>query len=207
MRYARNWPVLTAYDDLAAYAAHKGGRIPTEPELRLFLDTYQLSYAEGANAGFRHWHPLPATAARPSAAGRRALARLKSASTAGLRAVSSFHSYCRENARRVSGARNPDEGQFQDDSAVVDRDQPVATTHATHIRWGFHPNERGATHTHNSQVQTKEAGDLDFVEGFLAGAKAKLVQELQSTPTPIARTPTSSGRKGRFMPRRKATGA
>ncbi|KAJ3001913.1 hypothetical protein NUW54_g6140 [Trametes sanguinea] len=49
--------------------------------------------------------------------------------------------------------------------------------------------------------------DLDFVEGFLAGAKAKLVQELQSTPTPIARTPTSSGRKGRFMPRRKATGA
>ncbi|KAI9056454.1 hypothetical protein FKP32DRAFT_1465244 [Trametes sanguinea] len=49
--------------------------------------------------------------------------------------------------------------------------------------------------------------DLDFVEGFLAGAKAKLVQELQSTPTPIARTPTSGGRKGRFMPRRKATGA
>ena len=62
MRYARHWPVLTAYDDLKAYAAHKGGRIPSEPELRLFLDTYQVGYAEGANTGFRHWHPLPATA-------------------------------------------------------------------------------------------------------------------------------------------------
>ncbi|OSD00482.1 hypothetical protein PYCCODRAFT_684034 [Trametes coccinea BRFM310] len=49
--------------------------------------------------------------------------------------------------------------------------------------------------------------DLDFVEGFLAGAKAKLVQELQSTPTPIARTPTTGGKKARFMPRRKASGA
>ncbi|KAH9936844.1 C-type lectin protein [Epithele typhae] len=62
MRYARHWPCLTAYDDLAAFAAHKGGRIPREAELRLFLDAYQVSYAEGANTGFRHWHPLPATA-------------------------------------------------------------------------------------------------------------------------------------------------
>ncbi len=62
MAYARHWPVLTAYDDLAAYAKHKGGRIPTEAELRLFLDTYQVSYEQGANTGFRHWHPLPATA-------------------------------------------------------------------------------------------------------------------------------------------------
>ena len=35
MEYARHWPVLTAYDDLAAYAAQKGGRIPSEAELRL----------------------------------------------------------------------------------------------------------------------------------------------------------------------------
>ncbi|KAI0352516.1 hypothetical protein OH77DRAFT_1409131 [Trametes cingulata] len=70
MRYARHWPVLTAYDDLAAYAAHKGGRIPTEPELRLFLDTYQVTYSEGANAGFRHWHPLPATAGSAEQGGR-----------------------------------------------------------------------------------------------------------------------------------------
>ncbi|CDO68594.1 hypothetical protein BN946_scf184996.g25 [Trametes cinnabarina] len=55
--------------------------------------------------------------------------------------------------------------------------------------------------------------DLDFVEGFLAGAKAKLVQELQNTPATspamMTRTPTvASGKKGRFMmPRRKATNA
>ena len=70
MRYARHWPVLTAYDDMCVYAAHKGGRIPTEAELRLFLDTYQVSYAEGANTGFRHWHPLPATAGGAENGGR-----------------------------------------------------------------------------------------------------------------------------------------
>ncbi|KAI1792532.1 C-type lectin protein [Ganoderma leucocontextum] len=70
MEHARDWPVLTAYDDLAAYAKHKGGRIPTEAELRLFLDTYQVSYGEGANTGFRHWHPLPATAGLETEGGR-----------------------------------------------------------------------------------------------------------------------------------------
>ncbi|KAL1746203.1 C-type lectin protein [Schizophyllum fasciatum] len=59
---ARHWPVLTAYDDLAVYAASKGGRLPTEPELRLFLDTYDAGHAGGANVGFRNWHPVPATA-------------------------------------------------------------------------------------------------------------------------------------------------
>lgn len=59
MVYARHWPVLTSYDDLAAFASSKGGRIPTEPELRLFLDKYQISYEEGANVGFRNWHPMP----------------------------------------------------------------------------------------------------------------------------------------------------
>ena len=59
MAVARHWPVLTAYDDLAAFARWKGGRIPREPELRLFLDMYQVSYEEGANTGFRAWHPMP----------------------------------------------------------------------------------------------------------------------------------------------------
>ena len=70
LAHAQHWPVLTAYDDLCAYARAKGGRVPTEPELRLFLDTYQVSYAEGANTGFRHWHPLPATAGLDECAGR-----------------------------------------------------------------------------------------------------------------------------------------
>lgn len=62
MEYAQHWPCLTAYDDLLAYARSKGGRIPTEHELRLFLDKYQVGHEEGANVGFRNWHPLPATA-------------------------------------------------------------------------------------------------------------------------------------------------
>lgn len=56
---AKDWPVLTAYDDLAAYARAKGGRLPTEPELRLFLDTFDVGHDGGANVGFRNWHPVP----------------------------------------------------------------------------------------------------------------------------------------------------
>ncbi|KAI0366508.1 hypothetical protein BV20DRAFT_639257 [Pilatotrama ljubarskyi] len=63
-------------------------------------------------------------------------------------------------------------------------------------------------------------GDLDFVEGFLAGAKASLVRELEKTAVaaevaaaaaPIGRAPTdvrydppASGRKGRFMQKKTA---
>ncbi|KAK7045684.1 hypothetical protein VNI00_007517 [Paramarasmius palmivorus] len=62
MNIAQHWPVLTSYDDLLAYARSKGGRLPTEPELRLFFDTYDVGFEGGANVGFRHWHPVPATA-------------------------------------------------------------------------------------------------------------------------------------------------
>ncbi|KAK1229139.1 hypothetical protein PQX77_007809 [Marasmius sp. AFHP31] len=62
MSVAQHWPVLTSYDDLSVYARSKGGRLPTEPELRLFLDTYDVGFEGGANVGFRNWHPVPATA-------------------------------------------------------------------------------------------------------------------------------------------------
>jgi len=62
MKFAKHWPVLTSYDGLVTYAKSKGGRLPTEPELRLFLDTYNVGYECGANVGFRNWHPAPATA-------------------------------------------------------------------------------------------------------------------------------------------------
>ncbi|KAI0325733.1 hypothetical protein GY45DRAFT_1374535 [Cubamyces sp. BRFM 1775] len=59
------------------------------------------------------------------------------------------------------------------------------------------------------------AQDMDFVEGFLAGAKAQLVQDhAKSTPpvaviaSPLARTATAvSGKKGRFISRKKVPGA
>jgi hypothetical protein len=59
MDVARHWPVLTSYDDLSLYAHWKGGRLPTEPELRMFFDVYEVGYEGGANVGFRNWHPVP----------------------------------------------------------------------------------------------------------------------------------------------------
>ncbi|KAI6016236.1 hypothetical protein EDC04DRAFT_2903331 [Pisolithus marmoratus] len=61
IRVAWDWPVLTSYNNLSVYARVKGGRIPTEPELRVFLDKFESGYEGGANTGFRNWHPVPAT--------------------------------------------------------------------------------------------------------------------------------------------------
>lgn len=56
---ARHWPVLTDHDGLSTYATVKGGRLPTEAELRLFHDKFDCGYEGGANVGFRNWHPVP----------------------------------------------------------------------------------------------------------------------------------------------------
>ncbi|PIL22429.1 hypothetical protein GSI_15117 [Ganoderma sinense ZZ0214-1] len=61
MKIAQHWPIKTSFDNLSVYANVKGGRIPTEPELRLFLDKFECGYEGGANIGFRNWHPVPAT--------------------------------------------------------------------------------------------------------------------------------------------------
>jgi len=70
MYVAQHWPVLTAYDDLCAYAKSRGGRLPTEAELRLFLNEYEVGYEGGGNSGFRNWHPVPATAGLDENQGR-----------------------------------------------------------------------------------------------------------------------------------------
>lgn len=59
IKIARNWPIITSCDNLSTYANVKGGRLPTEPELRLFLDKFNCGYEGGANNGFRNWHPVP----------------------------------------------------------------------------------------------------------------------------------------------------
>ena len=61
MKIAQHWPIKTSYDNLSVYASVKGGRIPTESELRVFLDKFECGYEGGANVGFRNWHPVPAT--------------------------------------------------------------------------------------------------------------------------------------------------
>lgn len=59
MDIAFHWPIWTTYDDLSTYAGAKGGRIPTEQELRLFYDKFIVGYEDGANVGFRNWHHVP----------------------------------------------------------------------------------------------------------------------------------------------------
>ncbi|KAH9829636.1 uncharacterized protein C8Q71DRAFT_789256 [Rhodofomes roseus] len=61
IKIAWHWPIITSFDNLSTYASVKGGRIPTEPELRLFLDMFECGYEGGGNVGFRNWHPIPAT--------------------------------------------------------------------------------------------------------------------------------------------------
>ncbi|KAJ3786335.1 C-type lectin protein [Lentinula aff. detonsa] len=70
LQIAHTWPVLTAYDDLEAYAKSKGGRMPTEGELRLFLDTYEVGYEGGGDSGFRNWHPVCPTTGPNSPSGK-----------------------------------------------------------------------------------------------------------------------------------------
>ncbi|KIO25639.1 hypothetical protein M407DRAFT_236775 [Tulasnella calospora MUT 4182] len=57
MSVAANWPFVSAYDDLDAFAKWKGGRLPNEVELRAYMDMYEGS--EESNIGFRNWHPVP----------------------------------------------------------------------------------------------------------------------------------------------------
>ncbi|RPD62283.1 hypothetical protein L226DRAFT_532692 [Lentinus tigrinus ALCF2SS1-7] len=70
MKIAQHWPIITSYDNLSTYASVKGGRIPTEPELRLFLDKFECGYEGGANIGFRNWHPTPASTGGPKDEGK-----------------------------------------------------------------------------------------------------------------------------------------
>lgn len=62
MKLAASWPLMASRDELCAFAASKGGRLPTEAELRALWAHPQGPRPAGvaANIGFRHWHPTPA---------------------------------------------------------------------------------------------------------------------------------------------------
>jgi formylglycine-generating enzyme required for sulfatase activity len=61
---------MTSYDDFSTYAIVKGGRLPTESELRLFYDQFESGYEGGANWGFRNWHAIPSTTGGEKDGGR-----------------------------------------------------------------------------------------------------------------------------------------
>lgn len=55
------WPLMASKLEIEAYARSKGGRLPTEPELRRLWDSEEGPRPAGllANVGFRNWHPIP----------------------------------------------------------------------------------------------------------------------------------------------------
>jgi formylglycine-generating enzyme required for sulfatase activity len=63
---ARHWPVQGSGEQLAAYATSKGGRLPSEAELRRFYDDHPVD-VPGRNLGFANWHPVPCV--RPACSG------------------------------------------------------------------------------------------------------------------------------------------
>lgn len=68
---AERWPVQASYNQLAAYAEYKNARLPTEPELRIFLSNNPQDHPT-ANTGFKNWHPVaprPATQDHPASNG------------------------------------------------------------------------------------------------------------------------------------------
>jgi len=58
VEFGKQWPVLTSGKQLTEYAQWKGGRLPKESELRLFLNKYP-THRPGSNVGFENWHPTP----------------------------------------------------------------------------------------------------------------------------------------------------
>jgi len=65
---AYDWPVMASYDQLNAFAQSKGGRIPTEGELRLFMDDQVSRGVVQTNAGwgFQRWWPEPPSLGDPA---------------------------------------------------------------------------------------------------------------------------------------------
>ncbi|WWC86788.1 uncharacterized protein L201_001667 [Kwoniella dendrophila CBS 6074] len=60
---AGKWPLMASKLELEDYAKWKGGRLPTEQELRLFWEHPEGSRTsgEGINTGVKNWHPTPPT--------------------------------------------------------------------------------------------------------------------------------------------------
>lgn len=58
---AGDWPLQASKIEMEEYVKYKGGRLPTEPELRLLWESEQgpRVVGENANVGVKNWHPVP----------------------------------------------------------------------------------------------------------------------------------------------------
>lgn len=66
---ARDWPLIASYEELNAYALSKGGRIPTQAELRLFMDDQAsrglVNAYNNAGWGYQRWWFEPPSLGNP----------------------------------------------------------------------------------------------------------------------------------------------
>lgn len=55
------WPLMASKIEIDAYVKSKGGRLPTEAELRMFWERSDGARPVGelANVGAKNWHPVP----------------------------------------------------------------------------------------------------------------------------------------------------
>lgn len=54
---AAEWPLVASHDEIASFAAWKGGRMMNEVELRAFMDRHLG--AESTPVGFKEWSFIP----------------------------------------------------------------------------------------------------------------------------------------------------
>ena len=61
LKVAQHWPLMASEEEVSAFAAWKGGRLPTEAELRYLWSSEVGPRPAGlaANVGAKRWHPVP----------------------------------------------------------------------------------------------------------------------------------------------------
>ncbi|KAJ9122437.1 hypothetical protein QFC22_001862 [Naganishia vaughanmartiniae] len=72
LEVAQHWPLMASHDEINSYAQWKGGRLPTEAELRVLWSSPMGPRPAdlSANVALRNWHPIPPSNTKMDTCGR-----------------------------------------------------------------------------------------------------------------------------------------